>query len=282
MESNLNNIENNKPYERLLLKELTPEKEKKIIPPETIIKLFSQEFSNYNHVNPKFLSFYYYNCESIQDFGWGCAWRTTQTFLSFILSKNNITNKDITFKNLFLTYGGRNKLLEIYKKIYNNIPIYIQNTKFCPFESLDGWAEPFISQLISYDFGYKGNLFLINKYNKRAYAPEEEFKIIYTFDEFISKIIDYFKKDNCYPIILDDAQISICLAGVKTNEDGSYLLLILDPHVQQNEKGEKNIYYTRIEKDGGYIKKNNPQFNLLGHMIYFNKEKSWMGFIYED
>ena len=31
MESNLNNTENNKPYERLLLKELTPEKEKKII-----------------------------------------------------------------------------------------------------------------------------------------------------------------------------------------------------------------------------------------------------------
>ena len=282
MESNLNKEEINKPYVRILIKDLPPEKEKKIILPETCIKIFSKDFSTYNHVNPNFLSFYYYNCESIQDFGWGCAWRTTQTFLSYILSKNNIKNKDISFKNLFLTYGGRKKLLEIYKNIYNNIPTYIEKTKFCPFESIDGWAEPFISQLISYDFGYKGNLFLINKYNEKAYTPKEEFKITYTFNEFITKIIEYFKQDNCYPIILDDAQISICLVGVKTNEDGSYLLLILDPHVDQKENGEKNIYYTRIEKDGGYIKKNNPQYNKLGFMIYFNKEKSWMGFMYED
>jgi len=282
MEDNFNCEKIDKPYARILIKELTPEKEKKIIPPKICIDIFSKEFSLFYHINPKFLSFYYYNCESIQDFGWGCAWRTTQILLSFIFSKNNIKNKDITFKNLFFTFGGRQKILEIYKKIYNEIPEYIQNKRFCPFESMDGWAEPFISQLILYDYGYKGNLFLINKYNEKAYTPKEEFKTIYTFNEFISKIIEYFKKDNCYPIILDDCSISICLAGIKINEDGSYLFLILDPHVKQTINGEKNIYYTRIEKDGGYNKKNNPQYNLLGKAIFFNKEKSWMGFIYED
>jgi len=111
-----------------------------------VIKDF--EFSEIILSNPKIFNmilnfeFYYYECESVNDRGWGSAWRCFQSFLktahNYILKiesnynkslekdhTTNLDNKsyysklkhfDFSFENLFLIYGERETLDKIYIK----------------------------------------------------------------------------------------------------------------------------------------------------------------------
>ena len=153
--------------------------------------------------------------------------------------------------------------------------------KFAPFENDSGWAEPFISQLVLYDNGFNGDLFLVNDYPPHSYAPKEVFDRTYNFDEFKIFLKEYFNdKNKSCPIILDDSRLSICLIGVKFNYDEkgnevSLELLILDPHAHGYIPGESGIYVVVLESNGSKIT-TLPEEILGSHAIFFDKNKPWM------
>ena len=121
-------------------------------------KFGAERINNFSFCNLTHLYFYHYGCESVDDTNWGCAWRSLQSALRFQLSLSNQT-KDISFYNLFMKYGPKNTLIEIFKKMCkkenkDELVDILSKRTFAPFENQSGWAEPFISQLALYDFGF--------------------------------------------------------------------------------------------------------------------------------
>ena len=284
--SHMSNFSLAKPYLRKQIEEIPKGKEKKPIDSEQLEKIFKDKFSftNFKTSNVKHLTFYYYNSESINDFSWGCSWRTIQIILSYLLSiKGDLNKKDISFKTLFLKYGERTKLINLFKKDNgikdNKIPNYL-NKPFCPFETIDGLADPFISKLILLDFGFRGELLLINDYPNNSYAPKEVFNLTINFEEFVHLLEEHFNDENPTPIIINDTTVNLIICGIKTNDDCVYFI-ILDPHIKINDNAENGIYYIKLNKDGVYDKNENVQPNILGVRLHF-KEKNWIVFVPEN
>ena len=225
---------------------------------------------------------YHYACESVNDLNWGCAWRSLQSALRFQLSLDN-KKEDISFYNLFMKYGSKDTLMEIYKKICKKenkeeIINILSKKVFAPHENSDGWAEPFISQLVLYDYGYEGDLILINGYPSRSYAPKEVFDKDVNFDEFKEILKKHFNQKNPSPIILDDSFASISLIGIKFSEDNENVeLMIMDPHA--SVEPEKGLYIITLDKNGEFNQIEPDVLVLASHSIYFSKNKSWMAYI---
>jgi hypothetical protein len=208
------------------------------------------------------IDFYHYNCESIEDYGWGCAWRCIQMLISsakVILNNEKVSSINNSFENIFTTYGKRETLDNIYLKLngLDVIPEYLANKKYAPFETEYGWGEPFIAQLIFHDLtGIKGDLFLLNSYPNAAYAPVEVFNNkIHNFEAFKNLLIDNFKKDKPFPVIIDDSLVTLMIVGVRVDGD-VVSLVILDPHVVEPKLG---IYNVNFDKEGNYDPENNEE-----------------------
>ena len=83
-----------------------------------------------------------------------------------------------------MKYGSKDKLIEIFMRMKEGqnteekVINVLLDKKFAPFETDSGWAEPFISQLVLYDFWFEGELLLINNYSNNNYAPKEVFSRI--------------------------------------------------------------------------------------------------------
>ena len=251
--SHMSNFSLAKPYLRKQIEEIPKDKEKKPIDSEKLEKIFKEKFSftNFKTSNVKHLTFYYYNSESINDFSWGCSWRTIQIILSYLLSiKGDLNKKDISFKTLFLKYGERTKLINLFKKDNgikdNKIPNYL-NKPFCPFETIEGLADPFISKLILLDFGFRGELLLINDYPNNSYAPKEVFNLTINFEEFVHLLEEHFNDENPTPIIINDTTVNLIICGIKTNDDCVYFI-ILDALV-----GDFMIIGTHMYRHGNMI-----------------------------
>ena len=274
----------NKLYKRDELIKL-PESENKVLNIEQS-KLLENKFGidkikGFLKVNLSYLYFYHYNCESVIDQNWGCAWRSMQTTLKYQLSLSN-QNKDISFYELFMKYGEKNTLIDIFKKMKKDQDISeiinkLKNKIFAPYEINSGCAEPFISQLVLYDFGFDGELILINGYCNLNYAPEEVFLETIDFNKFKEKLKIHFSQINPGPIIIDDAYISAIIFGVKFNEKNKSLeLLIMDPHgVEDDEKG---IYIIVLDEDGKYLEIIPNEPVLQSSSIFFSNNKEWMAY----
>lgn len=218
--------------------------------------------------------FYYYNCEFINDYNWGCAWRCIQMVLSSLIYNNIIVgNKElIKFDLLFYNYGSKDSLVKIFNKlnnkdIYSDLPSYfLTKNEFAPFDNKYNWAEPFIAQLIVYDKGIKGKLILINGYPENAFAPKEVFeKDIYTFNDFKNLLISYFNSSKkVYPMIIDNSISTYCIIGICINKKCAYDsndkitidLIIADPHVKINESYENYIYVIELNESGNPLNHN--------------------------
>ena len=244
-------------------------------------KFGKEKLENFLLCDLSHLYFYHYKCESVDDSNWGCAWRSLQSALRFQLSLNN-QKKDISFYNLFMKYGAKNALIELYKKMSKdndnadkNIDI-LSAKKFAPHENSCGWAEPFISQLVLYDFGFKGDLLLINGYPRGSYAPIEVFKKILNFQEFKEKLSQHFKQKNPGPIILDDSRASISIIGVKFRNDNNIELIIMDPHACPD--AEKGLYIITLDNNGGFLEITPPEIVLASMSIYFAHKNPWMAY----
>ena len=113
-------MENNeKPYKRKILKRIEKNDSYLLNFSESNIlqkKFGSERLNNFLFCNLSHLYFYHYTCESVDDLNWGCAWRNLQSTLRFQLSLSNQT-KDISFYNLFMKYGQKELLMEIFKKM---------------------------------------------------------------------------------------------------------------------------------------------------------------------
>ena len=236
-----------------------------------------KEFST---VNLSHLFFYHYDCESVNDLNWGCAWRSMQTVLKYQLSLSN-KNEDISFYNLFMKYGDKNKLIDIFKKKnkdkdISEALIKLEDKKFSPHDNDYGWAEPFISQLVLYDFGFNGELITINGYSDHNYAPEEVFSNNIDFNEFKEKLKTHFMQKNPAPIIIDDSYVSVCIIGVKFSENNCLELLIMDPHCIEGIV-EKGLYIAVINEEG-ILFDIKPEHALVSRKIFFSDKKKWMAY----
>ena len=268
------------PYKRSKLI-ILPESENKVLNLEQSKLLYDKfgmdKIKEFSIVNLSHLYFYHYKCESVNDTNWGCAWRSMQTVLKYQLSLSN-QNKDISFYNLFMKYGDKNTLIDIYKKMKNGQDVsevlnILKNKEFAPFETESGWAEPFISQLALYDFGFEGDLILLNGYFSHNYAPEEVFKEKLIFKEFAEKLKAHFMNKNPAPIIIDDSFVSLCIIGIKFNEENKNIeLLIMDPHGV--EKFEEGLYIVVLNEEGELLKEL-PKPALASISLTF-KTKYWM------
>ena len=278
-ENDEDNNNSTKSYCRPKLEVLSKDKEKKPLTPKELEIIFKEKFSkiNFKTSNLKHLTQYYYKCELINDNTWGCAWRSLQTVLSYLLSIQQ-RKENISFQNLFLKYGKREVLLNLYLKCYRKeeVPNYL-NIPFSPYENENGWAEPFISKLILFHFGFEGKLILINDYPVNAYAPEEVFEEKINFEDFVNLLDEHFNHENSTPVIIDDSIVSIIISGIKIENDFIYFI-ILDPHIIGDEKGEKGVYYIKLNKNGYFDIQENPQPTILGQTLSFDI-KHWMAFI---
>ena len=244
-------------------------------------KFGSERLQNFLFCDLSHLYFYYYGCESVNDIDWGCAWRSLQSALRFQLSlKNEDKGKDISFYTLFMKYGSKSVLMDIYKRMNNNEKnLYLLNQKtFAPFENQNGWAEPFISQLVLYDFGFEGELILVNGYPNQSYAPKEVFEKIVDFKEFKEILKNHFKKENPAPIVMDDSVSSLGLIGVKFNEDNDNIeLMIMDPHA--TNEPEKGLYIITLDEKGEFKQIEPGLLVLASQAVYFSGNKKWMIYI---
>ena len=219
----------------------------------------------------------------MNDINWGCAWSSMQSVLKFQLSlseKNK--DEDISFYNLFIKYGKKDTLLDIFRKMNEKKDItealnILVNKNFAPYETDNGWAEPFISQLVLYDFGFEGELILINNYSNNNYAPELVFNRLLTFDEYKKLLKNHFAQKNPAPIIMDDSYVSICIIGIKYNEESKNIeLIIMDPHVVDNPA---NGLYIVVLNEQGESLDVIPQHVLVSKGVFFNDNKPWMAYI---
>ena len=281
--------EEEKPYKRAKLERIdkTDSDMENFGESKFLEKKFGQErLKGFSFCNLSHLYYYHYVCESVNDLNWGCAWRSLQTALRFQLSLNN-QKKDISFYNLFMKYGLKKTLMEIYEKLCKKenkeeIIKILSSKEFAPFENSDGWAEPFISQLVLYDFGFEGDLILVNDYPKNSYAPKEVFDKTVNFNEFKEILKKNFSQTSPPPLILDDSYVSISIIGIELNEgkegkEGNISLMIMDPH--STIKPEMGLYIITLDENGGFINIEPNGKVLVSPAIFFNKNKPWMVYI---
>jgi len=281
-------------YKREKLKELNPNEEKGIYREDKLNKILKNIFPKVSeHIPQSVLEFYYYNCEGIGDLNWGCAWRCIQTMIATIrniLADKNILNNyqklknfNLCFKNMFMKYGSKEVLEKLFLKSYgkSEIPLYLKERIYAPFDTSTGWAEPFFAKLILSDFGFDGELFLLNSYSKKSYAPIEVFSKTIVYREFKEILISHFQY-NPYstPIIFDDSTATLCIIGASINQENNdnLNLLIADPHVRFNDSGDSGIYSVILNKDGNFTYELNPQKTICGRIIKF-EEKPFMIYI---
>jgi hypothetical protein len=300
--NNLNNHSNIPSYKRMKLIKLKPEEEKGIYSTDKIQKVYDKIFSNYSEINYYIshdkLEYFYYNCEDIKDYGYGCAWRCIQTILgtlkniigseskfisdnkSLQLNSNKIKSFVNKFENIFLAYGHRETLDKLFLSCYSHeeIPNYLKQKEYAPFETQWGWAQPFISKLILHDFGITGDLYLLNGYNVNSYAPAEVFQKTIDFESFKNMLFEHFRMDHKLPVIIDDSLITLCILGIYSTKDvinSTTTLLIADPHVKIEGSGDDGIYHIVLDKNGNFVKNLNTHPNLNGKRLMFEKV-TWM------
>lgn len=253
---------------------------------ENIYNKISDKSLIENSVASNKLEYYFYNCETTRDYGWGCSWRCIQSILGTIrnilldeekfeniLSNfSNLINFDNRFDSLFYTYGNKNLLLKLFLANYkmNTVPEYLANKEFAPHETEFGWAEPFIGRLILQDFGIESDLLLLNEYKIFALSPKEVFEKIISFEQFKTLLLNHFKNKFSLPIYLDDTILTFCLIGA-VEEDNNLKLLILDPNIKNVDECQKGIYVINIDSEGRCMDKNNKLFKKLNL-----KENSFM------
>jgi hypothetical protein len=253
------------------------------ISPETALSLITQfDITKFNTCNINYLTIYHYNSESINDSGWGCAWRSTQTALHYALTKNKQININIPLKNLYNECHTQQQVETLFCECYQlkQAPQYIIEKDIAP-ETNKGWAEPFISKLILHKYGIKGELFLLNGYPLNAIAPENVFDKVLMYNEFEMFLEKHFQKENPSPIIIDDAQVSLIICGISKlkENDGGYTLIIIDPHVR-NDPLKEAVYLAKIDKEGNLNQSNNIELGVCLRFISFSKKK-WMVYVSE-
>jgi hypothetical protein len=153
------------------------------------------------------------------------------------------------------------------------LPDFLNKRKFAPFENDKHWSEPFISQLIAFNYGFKGRLFNVVNYPENAYAPIEVFeKDALSFLHFKLLLCNYFNSVSSCPIIIDNSISTYCIVGCYYSTPEIFSIIIADPHVYDMHKWQDKFYYDSFNDKGENLTQNNSNF-------YFTNESKWMAYM---
>lgn len=205
-------------------------------------------------------TFFPYNGEGINDYGWGCCWRATQTSLSAVIGEEGRLTKVPTFENLFHLFGSNTVLKKIYidflivqKGLDEETAIakaeeIFANSKFSPYQHAYGWSNPFVSQLMFHYYGLNSKMVTVNGMPgslKERHLPEELLEADFDFPTLTDWLVKHFSTDNPLPVVIDDGKFAMAIVGVKTEGDRT-TIWFADPHI----KGGANHPETALIFDG--------------------------------
>ncbi len=169
---------------------------------------------------------YHYGDNNIDDSGWGCSYRNTQTIISCYKKYYDDT----------IIVPCISQILSFFKK-----DIMTKNKR-------DLWIEPYhIGEYInSLNLNISGKHYAyviddkdfskILKTDILFYLEQE--RIVNTFDSMLS-IIKYHFKKSCLPVVIDDGLYSYCLLMKDNN------IIIIDPHRNENKILKKDISFLK-------------------------------------
>lgn len=191
---------------------------------------------------------YSWNAEGVRDHGWGCAWRAIQTCLSSYGTK-------ITFKELFHKFGSMENLKALYRSKYSEE--FLKSTKpFAPHDTTQGWAEPFIGEMVLHYFSIAADLESINGIPKDCNAPHEVFhNLSMTFVHFKERLEKHFKSKKPVPVMIDDGSYSYNIIGIGGMEPHC-ILWIADPHIKEgsNRHSTNGLYTIALDENGRQVR----------------------------
>lgn len=172
----------------------------------------------------KEISFHAWNAEGVEDYGWGCSYRTLQTSLSAY-------KVHVAIEELFHLFGQKKTLQELYSSKYPELRLEAPKP-FAPYELEKGWAEPFIGEMAMHFYGIHSSLESLNAIPKWCNAPKDVFhREPLTFTAFKMRLITHFEQENPAPVMLDDSLFALNIVGIGLEGDLTKLW-IADPHVK--------------------------------------------------
>jgi len=187
-------------------------------------------------------SFFYYDCDDVKDYEWGCAWRCIQICASAV----NLFPK---FKELYVKYRLDSK-------------------------SQKEWAEPGYGKRYLDDEGIPNQLILYNKESGTSKTPTEWCEKINGFPALRDKLVAHFNR-YATPVMADDVTFAMTIVGIRVTALDETILFIADPHKINRESG---LYYIVLDNEGNQIATTGVDNGKNGlstvKSAYFNK--GWM------
>jgi len=181
---------------------------------------------------------YRYNAEGIDDFGWGCAWRSIQTCLSHY----GIT---ISIADLYHRFGREESMVLLHRQLYPNQPWTMSSS----YADQRGWANPIIGQLILHAVGIQSDIFFVNgiiQSAKHYSCP------ILNFHLLQQRLVQHFQTHKS-PVMIDDDLYAMTILGIGIH-DGLTSLLIGDPHIMPNITiPSLGIYVVILDEQGNFL-----------------------------
>lgn len=197
--------------------------------------------------------YYPFNADAVADFGFGCAWRSTQICLSRYL-----LDKTPNFEELFHLFGPLENLKMIYKDLNGtDMPIRPDGTYYAPYTDLQGWAEPLITQLALHFYGISSKLMLLYGLPDNTASPAKAFKNpVMSFQDFVTRIKKHFENPVAAPIMIDNSYRAMTIIGYGTEGENIHLK-IADPHIKagvsKSPVESPGIFTITLDKTGKRI-----------------------------
>lgn len=197
--------------------------------------------------------FYGYNSEGIKDAGWGCAWRAIQTCLSGYEMRYG-------FEELFAFFGSEDKLSEIYASKYSGAKPLQYLPGNSPHTSVNGWAEPFIGEMVFHYLEIEADLKLIHGIPTNSSSPQQVFgnpPLPLDFSGFRERLQEHFQSPSPAPVMIDDGLYAMNIIGIgDLSKEKTIQLWIADPHIaggsHRNIEGQHRagLYTVTLDQHG--------------------------------
>jgi len=210
---------------------------------ESFLQYRDLENKKYSHATA--VTFFYYNCDGFNDYGWGCAWRCIQTCASSL-------NLFPTFSELYQTY----RIDE---------------------HSTNEWAEPGYGMRYFDNVGAPSSQLVLYKRDKGTnktptkYCDKDK---VSNFSDLRDMMLQHFETHGT-PIMADDETYTFTIIGIRVTSANETILFIADPHKLSALSG---LYYVALKSNGRQlattgIDNGKNGLNSVGR-LHFNK--GWM------
>ena len=180
---------------------------------EDFLQYRDSESEKYSHATS--VTFFYYNCDGFNDFGWGCAWRCIQTCASAL--------------NLFPTF---NELYQTYR---------------LDKRAVKEWAEPGYGMRYFDNIGAPSSQLVLYKRDKGTNkTPTKYCDKVSSFSNLRDMMLQHFETHGT-PIMADDEMYAFTIVGIRVTSASETILFIADPHKLNALSG---LYYVALDSEG--------------------------------